>query len=385
MEISSGTSAEIIIVGAGLAGVTAAAVLGQQSRRVILVDPRPSCPPVFKAEKIDQEQVRLLRRFGLLRHLLPYAGEVRKVRVAYDGRLVRTIPIEQYGITYQDMVNALRSHLPATVEFCQGRAESATVSADIQRVRLAGGNELTSRLIILACGVSIGLQAKLGLKRLVLQNDQSLVLGFSIAASAAHDFDFDSVTYYSIDPTTCIDYLTLFRFRETMRANLFVFRSAKDPWVRAFIREPERMLRKCFPKLDRVTGKFRVTSKVESGRADLYRTEGNPRPGLILIGDAYQSVCPSTGMGLDKILTDVDALAECVPRWIATPGMGPDKLADFYHHPRKHGIDAQALQNANQHRQAVMDRSLRWRLYRFLLHLKWQTFSSLRNLRPARR
>jgi protein involved in polysaccharide export with SLBB domain len=40
-------SAEIIVVGAGLAGVTAAAVLGQQGRRVILVDPRPSCLPLF--------------------------------------------------------------------------------------------------------------------------------------------------------------------------------------------------------------------------------------------------------------------------------------------------------------------------------------------------
>src|SRR5579864_9020151 len=58
---SSDVSAEIIIVGAGVAGAALAAVLGAQGRRVILVDPRSSCPQVFKAEKLDHEQVQQLR------------------------------------------------------------------------------------------------------------------------------------------------------------------------------------------------------------------------------------------------------------------------------------------------------------------------------------
>lgn len=374
-------SAEIVIVGAGLAGAAAAAVLGQQGWRVILVDPRPTCPPVFKAEKIDREQVQLLRKFGLLGPMLPYAGEVCEVRVAYDGRVFRTIPIEQYGILYPDMVNALRSHLPPSVEFRLGRVETIANSSHVQRVQLAGGEELTSRLIILACGVSTGLLAKLQLQRRLLQKDQSLVFGFTIAASDGQPFDFDSITYYSIDRTTCIDYLTLFKIRETMRANLFFFRIPHDPWVRAFIQEPERMLRQCLPKLDHVTGKYHVISKVESGRADLYRVDGHPQPGIVLIGDVFQSVCPSTGMGLDKILTDVDALAECVPRWLATPGMGADKLADFYNHPRKVATDLRALQSANRHRWAAINPSLRWRIYRFLLHHKWQIQSAVESLR----
>ena len=71
---SSNLSSEIIIVGAGLAGSTLAAVVGQQGRRVILIDPRSSCPPVFKAEKIDVRQVQLLRKFGLFECLLPHSG-----------------------------------------------------------------------------------------------------------------------------------------------------------------------------------------------------------------------------------------------------------------------------------------------------------------------
>lgn len=369
---------DIVIVGAGLAGAAAAAVLGQQGWRIVLVDPRPSYPHVFKAEKVDTEQVQLLRKFGLLGHMLPYAGTVREVQVAYDGRVFGRIPIEQYGISYPDMVNALRSHLPATVEFRVGRGEAIANSDECQRVRLSGGQELVSRLVVLASGINDGLQSQLNVRRRLFRKNQSFVFGFNIDARDSHRFDFDSVTYYSIDPSTCIDYLTFFRIRETMRANLFVFRDPTDPWVRSFLREPDLMLRQELPKLSRVTGEFHVTGKVESGGANLYRLEGEPPPGVAVIGDSFQSVCPSTGMGLDKVLTDVDALAECVPQWWATPGMGAAKLADFYNHARKRAMDLRALRSAHYHRRIAMDPALRWRAHRTLLHLKWRLTGAIR-------
>ena len=370
MEIPTNISAEIIVVGAGLAGALVAAVLGQRGRRVILVDPRASCPRVFKAEKIDEEQVHLLRKFGLLEPLLPQSVQVREIRKAFDGRVFRTIRTEQYGINYPDMVNALRAHLPASVAFRLGRVECVANSGNMQRVKLADGEEITSRLVVLASGVGREIQANLRLRRRVIQKDQSFVFGFTIAAPESRPFDFDSVTYYSLDPTARIDYLTLFRIGQTMRANLFVFRSARDPWVREFIQEPDRMLRQFLPKLDHVTGAFRVISKVESGGGDLYRVNGDPQPGIVLIGDAFQSVCPSTGMGLDKILTDVDVLSECVTHWFATHGMGTEKLADFYDHPRKLATDFEALHRAVHQRQAATDISVRWRIHRLLLRIR---------------
>ena len=165
-----------------------------------------------------------------------------------------------------------------------------------------------------------------------------------------------------------------------MRANLFVFRDRTDPWVRAFVQEPDRMLRESLPKLGRVTGEYRVIGRVESGGADLYRLEGDPPPGVAVIGDSFQSVCPSTGMGLAKVLTDVDALAECVPGWFATAGMGSTKLADFYNHPRKLATDTRALRSAHHHRQIAMDPTLRWRIHRSLLHLKWRLSGAFRTL-----
>jgi 2-polyprenyl-6-methoxyphenol hydroxylase-like FAD-dependent oxidoreductase len=381
---SENLSSEIVIVGAGLAGVALAAVLGQQGRRVIVVDPRSSCPPLFRAEKIERQQVKLLRKFGLLEHLLPYAARVREVRGGYDGRIFKTSPIEQYGIKHADMVNALRAQMSATVEYRQDRVEHIANSNGVQRMKLSGGEELTSRLVVLACGVSDGLLSNLGLSRRVVQRDQSLGFGFDIAASAARPFDFDALTYYSFNPLKRIDYLTLFKFRETMRANLFVFRSASDPWVREFIQEPEQMLRRYLPKLSRLIGEYRVTSEVDSGRVSLYRVNEHSQPGVVMIGDAFQSACPATGMGIDKVLTDVDVLSECIPQWLANPGMSASKLADFYEHPRKRDTDSQALQSSQDHRRLVTDESLQWQIRRKLLHLKWQCLSAVWPLRQFR-
>ncbi|HTW58523.1 MAG TPA: FAD-dependent monooxygenase [Terriglobales bacterium] len=374
-------SSDIIIVGAGPAGAALASVLGR-SRRVILVDPHATCPPLFRAEKVEREQVRLLRKLGLLESLLPYSGLVSEVRAGYDGHIFKATPIEQYGFRFADLVNALRSKMPSEVVCKVGRVEAVANSDQLQRVKLAGGEELTARLVVLACGGSAELQAGLGMRRRVLQHDQSLGFGFDFAPES-QPFPFDGLTYYDMSPSTMIDYLTLFKFPNTIRANLFVFRPANDPWVREFIQQPASMLQRYLPKLTRVTGEYRVTSKVEFGRVDLYRVDSDPKPGIVMIGDALQSACPATGMGLDKVLTDVDVLSECIPGWLATPGMGAEKLAGFYQHPRKLAMDTEALQRSQDHRRLAIDPSPRWRIHRFLLHLKWQMLGVSAHL-PAR-
>jgi 2-polyprenyl-6-methoxyphenol hydroxylase-like FAD-dependent oxidoreductase len=158
-----------------------------------------------------------------------------------------------------------------------------------------------------------------------------------------------------------------------MRANLFVFRSANDPWVRRFIEEPDKMLAEIFPKLSRLIGECRVVSKVEAGPVSLYRMDGGLEPGVVLIGDAFQGPCPSTGMGLSKVLTDVDVLtAECLPLWLATAGMGCEKIAAFYNHARKRSVDDLALRTAQYRRRVVRDRSARWYIHRLRLHAEMQ-------------
>lgn len=302
--------------------------------------------------------------------LLPHAGPIREVHAYHKGRFFGSSTTEQYGISYADMVNVLRAGLPATVQFIPKRVVQITNSTDLQRVLLAGGVELTCRLVMLACGLNDSLPLSLGLKRHYIQKQQSVALGFTIARVDGSPFPFDSITYYSVSPRLGVDYVTLFPIGRTMRANLFAFPKANDPWVRDFINSPMEGLQKCFPELQEVIGKIKVTSKVENAVIHLYRTEGEPPPGVVLIGDACENVCPSTGMGLTKVFTDVDVLSsECVHSWFGTSGMGVEKVAAFFTHPRKCSVDSTALQNAFYRRQASTGSSLRWRIHRTRMHM----------------
>jgi 2-polyprenyl-6-methoxyphenol hydroxylase-like FAD-dependent oxidoreductase len=364
-------SADIIVVGTGLAGTAAAVVLGKQGFRVTLVDARAPYPAVFKAEKIEPDQAHVLRKFDLLDALLPRAGHIRDIRSYYNGRLFKTTSEKQFGLYYADMVNPLRAQLPETVHFKLGRVTRIDNTADLQRVTLDGGEELSARLIVLACGLSGDIPAGLGLKRVTIQKHQSVAVAFNISRVDGQPFAFDSATCFPESRASGVDYLTFFRIGPAMRANLFAFPAAGDSWTRRFIQEPDKELDRCFPNLCAALGDYRLTGKIESSLVHLYRTEGEPIPGVVLIGDAAQNACPSTGMGLTKVVTDVDVLCtQCVPSWFETAGMGSDKMVVFCKDPRKTEIDAKAIRDAAYRRQARTDKSFRWKVHR--ARLRWE-------------
>ncbi len=371
-QVSFAPSTEIIIVGAGAAGVTAAAILGQRGHRVLLLDANAKCPPVFKAEKIEGAQLQLLRKFGLVEQLLPFCSRISEVHAAFDGRIFKSTPYEQLGLSYSAFVDTLRDRLPANVQFRVARVQAINPSPYTPSVQLDTGEHIAARLVIFACGGSQTLQGNLGLTRQVIQKEQCVALGFNIAPHNSRSFPFQAVTYYPTTTADRIDYLTLFKVPRAMRANLFLFRSISDPWVREFIQQPRLLLERCLPKLPHVIGEYGVSGRIEAARIDLYRTDGDPRPGVVMIGDALQNVCPSTGLGLNKVFTDIDVLAECIPPWFENHAIDTAQLAQFYQHPRKLAADSNALASALYHRSAATDSSPRWRVHRSLLHAKWR-------------
>jgi 2-polyprenyl-6-methoxyphenol hydroxylase-like FAD-dependent oxidoreductase len=356
---------EVIVVGAGVAGTTAAALLGAQRRRVILVDARQNCPPVFKAEKIESDQAELLERFDLLQGLLPQAGRIQEIRSYYNGRHFRTTVARQYGLSYSDIVNLLRECLDETVQFKVARVTRIENSSELQFVTLDNGERLATRLVVLACGLNGELPSDLGLKRVIIRKNHSEAVAFTLAKPNGTPFEFDAATCFPPSQKAGVDYLSLFRIGETMRANLFAFPAADESWARRLLQDPERELEVCFPYFRLAVGGYQIVRKIETSLIHLYRTEGNPLHGVALIGDAAANACPATGMGLSKVLTDVDVLcSECAPRWLETPGMSVDKLADYYNDLRKRAVDEKALHDADYRRRARTDRSLRWKIHR---------------------
>src|SRR2546426_1158642 len=112
---------DIVIVGGGLAGSVAAAMLGRRGFGAVLIDPHAVYPPDFRCEKLDGWQVRVLKKPGLAAGVLHAATYARDAWIARRGRLLEKRPGDQYGIMYDRLVNAAGAEIPSSVDFINGK------------------------------------------------------------------------------------------------------------------------------------------------------------------------------------------------------------------------------------------------------------------------
>jgi 2-polyprenyl-6-methoxyphenol hydroxylase-like FAD-dependent oxidoreductase len=357
---------DIAIVGGGLAGSTAAAMLGRAGIPAILIDPHPVYPPDLRCEKLDGGQVDILRKTGLAEAVLRAATHDGRVWLARFGYLLDKKPSDQHGILYDALVNTIRAEIPPDVETVPSKATAISTSAERQKIVLSNGTEISARLVVLSNGLNVGLRHTLGIERRVISECHSITVGFDLTPEGRSTFDFPALTYYPERSHDRMAYLTLFPIGNVMRANLMVYRPIDDPWFRRLRQMPEQTLLAMMPGLRKIAGKFKVTGQIKIRPADLYVTEGHRRPGLVLIGDAFATSCPAAGTGTGKVFTDVERLCNLyIPDWLATDGMDEGKIAAFYDDPVKSACDAWSTAKAYHLRSLSTDNGLSWRARRW--------------------
>jgi 2-polyprenyl-6-methoxyphenol hydroxylase-like FAD-dependent oxidoreductase len=364
---------DIAIVGGGLAGSTAAAMLGRAGISAILIDPHPAYPPDFRVEKLSGfEQVERFRKTGIAEATLRAATNDRQNWIARFGYLLDKRPSQQYGITYDTLVNAIRAEIPDSVEAIFGKAISISASPERQKVVLSNGEEISARLLVLANGLNVGLRHQLGIERRIVSACHSISLGFDMAPVDRATFDFPAITYFSERTSDRIPYLSLFPIGSRMRANLFTYRQIDDPWLQQMRRAPEQTLNASLPRLRRITGEFKIAGDIKMRPADLYVSSGHRQPGMVLVGDAFATSCPVTGTGTDKVFTDVERLCNVhIPNWLATDGMDETKIAAFYDDPIKTACDSWSNAKAYSFRSVSIDNGLYWKTQRWARFIAW--------------
>jgi 2-polyprenyl-6-methoxyphenol hydroxylase-like FAD-dependent oxidoreductase len=357
---------DIAIVGGGLAGSTAAAMLGRAGIPAILIDPHTMYPPDLRCEKISGDQVNILRRTGLAEATLRAATLDGRVWLARFGYLLDKKPSDQYGIMYDTLVNTMRTQIPDDVETIHAKAIAISTSAERQKVALSNGEEISARLVVLSNGLNVGLRHTLGIERRVISECHSIMAGFDFTPVGRSTFDFPALTYYPERSHHRMAYLTLFPIGNVMRANLLVYRPIDDPWFRQLRQMPEQTLLAMMPGLRRIAGKFKVTGQIKIRPADLYESSGHRQPGLVLVGDAFATSCPAAGTGTGKVFTDVERLCNLyIPNWLSTDGMDTDKIATFYDDPVKRACDAASTAKAYHLRSLSTANGLSWRARRW--------------------
>ena|SRR6516164_6703560 len=122
---------DIAIVGGGLAGSSAAAMLGRAGQDAVLVDPHALYPNDFRCEKLDASQITILRKTGLAEAVARAATVCGSHAPA---RVVEKKPSAQLDFLYHTLVR--RSELTeSTAALAQMTGTRAGISA---RTALSG-------------------------------------------------------------------------------------------------------------------------------------------------------------------------------------------------------------------------------------------------------
>ena len=131
---------DIAIIGGGLAGSTAAAMLGRAGIPAVLIDPHPVYPPDFRVEKLSGDlQVERFRKTGIAEAALRAATHDGENWIARFGYLLDKRPSQQYGIMYDALVNAIRAEIPdRRIDLRQGHLDfDQRRAAETSRCRTA--------------------------------------------------------------------------------------------------------------------------------------------------------------------------------------------------------------------------------------------------------
>lgn len=357
---------DVAVVGAGLAGSCLAGALARAGTRVTLIDAqaeRGEARRDFRAEKFGAAQMALFEGLGFGAALAACTTPTEEVAVVRYGRLAYREASREWGAHYPVLVGAARAALPEGL-LTPGRVADFDLGPDRQILSLSDGRRIEARLVVLATGLGQALLAKAGITKRALSPRHSLAVGFDMAAPRAA-FPFPAMTYFSEGFGERDAYLTLFPIGDVMRANLFCYRDPGEPWVASLRWDPEAALRAMMPRLARHCPDLSVSGPLDVRPIDLARANGVERDGLVLIGDAFQTACPIPGTGIGKLLTDADQLARVhVPAWLATPGMGRDKIAAFYADPVKQACDARSLRASVYARGLAVETGALWRARR---------------------
>lgn len=357
--------ADVVIVGGGFAGASAALALSRRGLTVRMIDLAEPPARAFRAEKFSADQLPLLKAIGVLDALTPHTAVATRAINIRGRRVIDRPPVEDHGLMYADMVKLLRRQPETADAFVHGRACEIRLHGDGGSVLLSDGRRFDGRLVVLATGHARGLRESLGVVRRVVHPTPTINIAFTLRAPPG-GFGFPSMAAYGEATGDGVDYTSIFPVGDVMRVNTFVFTTMADPRITAFKQDPMAALLALQPGLNHWLRGAAVIDKAEFFVVELSICDHVQQPGLVLIGDAYRTSCPSVGNGLSCLLVDVACLAELAPRWMATPGMGTDKIAEFYADPVKRRSDVGTHQVAIARRRSVTSGSLSNRFKRAL-------------------
>jgi geranylgeranyl reductase family protein len=306
---------DTVIVGAGPAGSTMAALLAQRGESVLLCDAARFPRPKPCAEFISPGGVTILRSLGVFEYL-----DVRQTGRWLDGMRIVGASGKSHTVTYHQPPGALRQRGlsvsrcaldAALLEVARTRGAEVREGFRIREVersrgRVSGiigpdGTRISARLVVGADGLNSVVARQLGLsRRLVWPRRLGLVAHFQNVAWP-EDTGVMFVgprSYVGVAPLDAAGRLSVGLVRNMPRGRLGSPRAALESGLRDFPPLQARLTSACWTGTVRGVGPLARTVRACAG------------PGFMLIGDAAGFFDPFTGEGIFRALRSAQLAVE---------------------------------------------------------------------------
>lgn len=355
---------DILISGAGLAGLIAAAAFGGQGFHVLCIDPSP---PVTTEDAPDSDlrstaflapSVAFLERIGLWERLSPFATALQTMRIVDAGgatptaRLTRDFEAAEIGSgpfgwnlpnwLLRREIAAFLAQMP-NVELISGTGTAdVTARLDAALVTLTDGRRIRARLLIAADGRNSPVRQALGIGVRTFRYGQR-----ALAFAVTHEFPHDNIStevHRAGGPFTLVPLPD----RDGKPCSAVVWMDGGAETLRRAALSPARFTAELNERSAGVLGRLTPVTRLTQWPIISQIADRLTAPHTALVAEAAHVLPPIGAQGLNTSLADLAALLELS---IEGPG-NADSLAAYERarhaqtHARLIGIDA--LNRASQ-------------------------------------
>lgn len=318
---------DVVVVGGGPAGLTAALLLAKAGAQVALCAPQP--PSDARTTALLDGSVAILRELGVWDAIKGQAAPLRSLRIVdASRRLVRTpeaifhadeLGLEAFGWNVPNvaLTAALReAFVAASVgRLVEAEALESRPGSNSVVIQLSGGEALTARLAIAADGRSSRLRAAAGVTFKTRKAPQT-----ALAFAAAHERDHDDVStelHYPEGPFTLVPL--------PGRRSSIVWATRPDQAAEIRALKPEALSDAATAASFGLLGRLRLDGPVGAFPIVVGAASNFGRHRTMLVGEAGHVLPPIGAQGLNLGIRDAAAVAKVVGRALAA-GRDPGGL-----------------------------------------------------------